>query len=163
MGTPCFMGGMDGTISASPLGGAAVTQRTCDILRYEKRGGDFALVRVQADGTRSELILSATNVVHLGMLAPDFARRMLANKVAEQSGTIGTFVKGKMVSTNVRAIELLLAVLDMMGWRVDRVMTERKARSLASKLVQKADELANLPRPASPRSAVQEKRREPQS
>ena len=140
-----------------------MTSRTCDILRYEKRGGDFALVRVQADGTRSELILTSTNVVHLGMLAPDFARRLLANKVAEQSGTIGTLVKGKMVSTNVRAIELLLTVLDMMGWRFDHVMTERKARSLASKLVQKADELAKLPSPASPSAAVQENRQQPQS
>ena len=140
-----------------------MTRRTCDILRYEKRGPDFALVRIQADGTRSELLLTAANVVHLGMLAPDFARRLLANKVAERSGTIGTLVKGKMVSTNVRAIEMLLAVLDRPGWRFDPVKTERRARSLASKLVQKADELARLRSPASPSSAVQGKRRLPQS
>jgi hypothetical protein len=125
-----------------------VTRKTCDILRYERRGADFALVRIEADGSRSELILTAANVVHLGMLAPDFSRRLLANKVSEKSGTIGAFVKNKMLRTNVRTIEVLMRMLEKGKWGLDSVMTEQRARRIASKLVEKADELGKLPRPA---------------
>jgi hypothetical protein len=128
-------------------GGAVVARNTCDILRYEKRGKDFALVRVEADGSRSELLLTAANVVHLGMLAPDFSRRLLANKVSEKSGALGAYVKDRMLSTNVRTIEVLVRILERRGWRLDAVMTEQRARQIASKLLQKADELARRPAP----------------
>jgi hypothetical protein len=125
---------------------------TCDILRYERRGRDFALVRIEADGSRSELLLTAANVVHLGMLAPDFSRRLLANKVADKSGALGTYVKTKMLSTNVRTIEVLMRILEKRGWRLDSVMTEQRARLLASKLVEKADELAKQAAPETRRA-----------
>ena len=73
-----------------------VTRRTCDALHYERRNEDFALVRIEADGSRHELILTAANVVHLGILAPDFARRLLANKAGEKSGTIGAGLKSTL-------------------------------------------------------------------
>ena len=126
-------------------GGAVVTQKTCDILRYERRGKDFALVRIQADGARSELILTAANVVHLGMLAPNYSRRLLANKVADKSGTIGARIKDKMTSTNVRTIEMLLHILEREGWATSAMLTEQKARRLASRLLAKADELGKTP------------------
>jgi hypothetical protein len=124
-----------------------VARKTFDILRYEKRGADFALVRIAADGSRSELFLTAANVVHLGMLAPDFSRRLLTNKIAEKSGTIGAAVKHRVLRTNVRTIEVLMRILERRGWRLDSVMTEQRARLIASKLMEKADELAKLPRP----------------
>jgi len=125
-------------------GGAVVARKTCDILRYERRGDDFALVRIQADGTRSELILTAANVVHLGMLAPDFSRRLLANKVAEKSARIGASLKNKMASTNVRAIEMLMRILERGGGASSAILTEQKARRLASRLLAKADELGKV-------------------
>lgn len=123
-----------------------MARNTCDILRYEKRGRDFALVRIEADGSRSELVLTAANVVHLGMLAPDFSRRLLANKVSEKSGALGAYVKDRMLSTNVRTIEVLVRILEKRGW-LDAVMTEQRARLIAAKLLQKADELARRPAP----------------
>ena len=116
--------------------------RTCDILRYEKRGKEFALVRIEADGSRWELLLTPANVVHLGMLAPDFSRRLLANKVTEKSDRFGTYVKHKMLNTNVRTIEMLMRILEKSGSRLDSVMTEQRARRIASKLLEKADALA---------------------
>ncbi len=130
--------------NAAIPGGAVVTRKTCDILRYERRGTDFALVRIQADGTRSELILTAANVVHLGMLAPDFSRRLLANKVAEKSGRIGAAIRSRMVSTNVRTIETLLRILEKRGRQLNAATMEQRARQLASRLLARADELARL-------------------
>jgi hypothetical protein len=124
-----------------------MARKTCDILRYEKRGKDFALVRIEADGRRSELVLTAANVVHLGMLAPDFSRRLLTNKVAEKSGALGTYVKDKMLSTNMRTLEALMRLLERRRWRLDSVMTEQRARLIAARLLEKADELARRPVP----------------
>ena len=124
------------------LGGTVVTPKTCDILRYERRGENFALVRIEADGTRSELILTAANVVHLGMLAPDFSRRLMANKIAAKSGRVGTAVRNRLVNTNLRTIEILLRVLEKRGRPFGPVLTEQRARRLASKLLAKADKLA---------------------
>jgi rhomboid family protein len=142
-------------------GGTVVTRKTCDILRYECRGENYALVRVEADGTRSELILTAANVVHLGMLAPDFSRRLLANKVAEKSGKIGTAVKSRLVNTNLRTIEMLLGVLERRGRGLDPRLMEQRARRLASKLLAKADELAKGAEPdagRTPANPVDERR-----
>ena len=122
--------------------------KTCDILRYEARGSDFALVRLAADGTRSEIILTPANVVHLGLLAPVFSRRLLANKIGKRSATMAAVVKRRMVNTNLRVVEVLLSALDRSGRRLDSVMTERKARLLASKLIEKADELAKSSEPS---------------
>jgi hypothetical protein len=129
-------------------GGAAVTRKTCDILRFEERGSDFALVRIQADGSRSEVILTAANVVHLGLLAPDFSRRLLADKLGKRSGAIAASLKTVMANTNLRTIEVVLGILDKSGGRLDAVMTERRARLLASRLEEKADALARAAKPS---------------
>ena len=89
--------------------------KTCDILRYEARGSDFALVRIAADGTRSELVLTATNVVHLGLLAPDFSRRLLASKAGKRSGTVATSFRQRLTGAKLRCIEVMLAVLERSG------------------------------------------------
>ena len=123
-------------------------RKTCDMLRYEERGADFALVRIQADGTRSEIILTAANVVHLGLLAPEFSRRLLANKLGKKSGVMAASLKNAVVNTNLRTIEVVLGILDKSGGRLNSVMTERRARSLASRLVEKADTLASAPKPS---------------
>lgn len=119
-----------------------VTRNTCDILRYERRKDDFALVRIEADGRRHELILTAANIIHLGMLAPDFARRLFTHKIGEKSRTIGTSLKTKLVSNNVRAIEILVRILERTGSTANVMLTEKKARQLASKLLARADQLA---------------------
>jgi hypothetical protein len=93
-----------------------VTRKTGDSLRYERRDEDFALVRIDAVGRRHELILTATNVVHLG-IASDFARRLLASKAGEKSGTIGAGLKRTVVRSNVRAIEILVRLLERGGRR----------------------------------------------
>ena len=59
-----------------------------DVLRLETRDQNFALVRTQADGSRSEILLTAANVVHLGLLAPGFAREVLTDKVGQQPGVM---------------------------------------------------------------------------
>jgi membrane associated rhomboid family serine protease len=127
---------------AAMPGGAVVNGKTCDILRYEARGDDFALVRIQADGSRSELILTAANVVHLGMLAPGFSRRLLANKVAGKSGAIGASIKNRMAGTSVRTIETLVRILEREGGAARAALTEQRARRLASRLLARADALA---------------------
>ena len=67
------------TVSATD-GGVPTVHRTLDILTFEQRGEDFVLIRTQADGSRSEIVLTATNVVHLGLLAPGFARQILTER-----------------------------------------------------------------------------------
>ncbi len=124
-----------------------MSRKTSDILRFEERGADFALVRLQADGSRSEIVLTPANVVHLGLLAPDFSRRLLANRVGKKSGAIAASLKNAMVHTNVRTIEVVLGFLDKSGGRLDPVKTERRARLLASRLVEKADKLAKAGKP----------------
>jgi hypothetical protein len=119
-----------------------VTSKTRDTLCFERRNADFALVRIEADGSRNELILTATNVVHLGMLAPDFARRLVAQKAGEKPGVIGTKLKRTLVGTNVRAIEILVRLLERRGRRANSVLTEKRARRMAAKLLAQADQLA---------------------
>lgn len=123
-----------------------MTMRTCDILRYETRGDNFALVRIAADGTRSEIVLTPTNVVHLGLLAPDFSRRVLANKVGKRSATVASSWRRRLVGTNLRFFEFLVAALDRAGRHGDWVMMERRARKLATRLNARADRLAKAPR-----------------
>jgi hypothetical protein len=120
--------------------------KTCDILRFETRGNDFALVRIAADGTRSELLLTSTNVVHLGLLAPVFSRRLLANKVGKRSAAVAASFKHRWVGTNLRIFDVLLAALDRTGRHADWMMMEQRARMLASRLIERADRLAKAPR-----------------
>jgi hypothetical protein len=120
---------------------------SCDILCYEPRGDDFALVRIAADGTRSELILTPMNVVHLGLLAPDFSRRMLASKVGKQSGTVATSFKQRLIGMRLRYFEILLATLERAGRHGDWMVMERRARTLAERFVDRAERLAKAPAP----------------
>lgn len=135
-----------------------MTRRAFDILRYERRGDDYALVRIAADGSRSEIILTAANIVHLGMVTADFSRRLLANKVATKAGSLGARVKHGVLSTNVRTIELLMRILERGGHRPGFVITEQRARQLATRLLAQADELASMPRAGASR-APQRRRR----
>jgi membrane associated rhomboid family serine protease len=139
--------------TASKPAEAVMARKTCDVLRYERRGADFALVRIQADGTRSELILTAANVVHLGMLAPDFSRRLLANKIAEKSSDLSAAIKSKIATINVRAIEAMIRALEKRGLHKSP-MTEQRARRLAAKLLATADEMAKPPGPTATSAPV---------
>jgi hypothetical protein len=123
-------------------GAAPTAQRTFDILTFEQRGEDFALIRVQADGSRPEIILSAANVVHLGLLAPGFARQVLIDKVGQQPGVVAKVVRNTVVNANLRFIEIMLTILDRGGARFDFPTTEQRARALASRLVERADRIA---------------------
>ena len=78
------------------------TRKTFDILTFEQRGEDFALVRVRADGSRSEIVLTAANVVHLGLLAPGFARQVLTDKVGQKPGAVATFVRHTAMNANLQ-------------------------------------------------------------
>ena len=86
--------------------------RPFDILRFERRGEDFALVRVEADGARSELLMTAANVVHLGFLAPGFSRQVLTDRLGRQPGSVARFVRHTAMNANLRIIEILLTILD---------------------------------------------------
>jgi membrane associated rhomboid family serine protease len=122
-----------------------VVHRTADILNFEQRGSDFALVRNQADGSRSEIILTAANIVHLGLLAPGFARQVLTEKVGHQPGAVASLVRHKAMNANLRFIEILITILDRGGPRFNFPATERRARALAVKLAERADRLAGAP------------------
>lgn len=127
---------------------APVARPTFDVLHLEARGQNFALVRTQADGSRFDIVLTAANVVHLGLLAPRFAREVLTDKVGQQPGVVVGFLRHGAMNANLRLIELLITILDKGGERFDFPVTERRARALASKLVERADRIANAPRPA---------------
>ena len=115
-------------------------------------------MRIEADGTRHELLLTAGNIVHLGMLAPNFARRLLAHKVSEKSGTIGTSFKTRFAKTNVRAIAMLIGWLERReGGAAGAMLTEEKARQLASKLLERADQLAKTAAPKHPAPSADER------
>ncbi len=118
------------------------TRKTFDILTFEQRGEDFALVRVRTDGSRSEIVLTAANVVHLGLLAPGFSRQVLTDKVGQKPGAVATFVRNTAMNANLRFIEIVLTILERGGGRFDFPTTERRARALASKLVERADRIA---------------------
>jgi membrane associated rhomboid family serine protease len=137
--------------SAQPTAATAATAagpppgQTADILTFEPRGANFALVRNEANGSRSEIVLTATNVVHLGLLAPTFSRQVLIDRVGRQPGVVAGFVRLRAMNANLRFIEVLLTILERGGARLDFSTTERRARALASKLVQRADRIANTP------------------
>jgi membrane associated rhomboid family serine protease len=124
---------------------APAPRRTADILTFEPRGEDFALVRLQADGSRSEIVLTAANVVHLGLLAPGFSRQVLTAKVGKQPGVLAAVVRYRAMNANLRFIEVLLTILERGGARLDLSTTERRARALASRLMERADRIANAP------------------
>ena len=135
-------------IKAEDTAATSAVRPILDVLRLETRGQNFALVRKQADGSRSEIILTAANVVHLGLLAPGFAREVLTDKVGEQPGVMARFARHGALNVNLRLIELLIKILDKGGERLDLPVMERQARALASKLVERADRIASVPRPA---------------
>ena len=124
---------------------APVVHRTADILSFEPHGSDFLLSRNQADGSRSEIILTAANIVHLGLLAPGFARQVLTDKVGQQPGTVAKFVRHTAMNANLRFIEIVLTMLDRGGPRFNFPATERRARALAVRLVERADRIAGTP------------------
>ena len=134
-----------GVQSVPGADGPPATGRTFDILTFERRGEDFALVRIRADGSRSEVFLTAANVVHLGLLAPGFARQVLIGKVGQKPGAVATFVRHTAMNANMRFIEIMLTILERGGGRFDFPTTERRARALASKLVERADKIASSP------------------
>jgi membrane associated rhomboid family serine protease len=129
-------------------GSVPITPRTADILCFEQRGPDFVLMRHQADGSRSEIILTAANVVHLGLLAPGFARQVLTDKVGHQPGAVARLVRHTALNANLRFIEIMLTILDRGGPRFNFPVTERRARALAERLVERADRIAGTPDPA---------------
>ena len=51
------------------------------------------------------------------------------------------------MNANLRFIEIMLTILDRGGRRFDFPTTERRARALASKLVERADRIAGAPKP----------------
>jgi hypothetical protein len=129
---------------ASPEGleGAPAISKRCDILKYEERGEDYALVRMQADGSRSEIILTTINIVHLSLITPGFARQVLARRFGQQPNVLAKVIGQAVTNTNLRIIEVLLTILDRGGARFDFPATERRARALATKLVARADRIA---------------------
>jgi membrane associated rhomboid family serine protease len=130
---------------AAPAASDAIVHRTADILNFEQRGSDFVLVRSQADGSRSELILTAANIVHLGLLAPGFARQVLTDRIGHQPGAVAKVVRHTALNANLRFIEILLTILDRGGPRFNFPATEKRARALAVKLVERADRIAGAP------------------
>jgi membrane associated rhomboid family serine protease len=141
---------MEWAFSSSRAAGAPPSQvsptappRAADVLTFEARSEGFALVRACGDGSRSEIVLTPTNIVHLGLLAPGFARQVLTEKVGRQPGVVATLVRHTALRTNLRLIDALLTILDKGGGRLDFATTERRARALASRLVERADKIAS--------------------
>ena len=120
---------------------ASIMHRTADILSFEQRGSDFVLMRNQADGSRSEITLTAANVVHLGLLAPGFARQVLTDKLGHQPSAVARLVRHTAMNANLRFIEIMLTILDRGGPRFNFPVTERRARALAVRLVERADRI----------------------
>ena len=120
-------------------------RKTADVLAFEPRGEDFALVRLKADGSRSEIVLTSANVVHLGLLAPGFSRQVLTDTLGKQPGLVAAIVRSGAMNANLRFIEVLLTILERGGARLDLSTTERRTRALASKLMERADRIANNP------------------
>jgi len=131
-------------LAAAP-GSPPIAARTADILCFEQRGPDFVLMRNQADGSRSEIILTAANVVHLGLLAPGFARQVLTDKVGHQPGAVARVVRHTAMNANLRFLEIMLTILDRGGPRFNFPVTERRARALAERLVKRADRIGGTP------------------
>jgi hypothetical protein len=134
-----------GTQTGKAEASAGAPRKTADVLAFEPRGEDFALVRLKADGSRSEIVLTTANVVHLGLLAPGFSRQVLTDKLGKQPGVVAAVVRSGAMNANLRFIEVLLTILDRGGARLDFSTTERRARALASKLMERADRIANTP------------------
>jgi rhomboid family protein len=131
-------------LAAAP-GSAPIAHRTADILCFEQRGPDFVLMRNQADGSRSEIILTAANVVHLGLLAPGFARQVLTDKIGHQPGAVAKLVRHTAMNANLRFMEIMLTILDRGGPRFNFPATERRTRALAERLVKRADRIGGTP------------------
>ena len=57
--------------------------------------------------------------------------------------TPSTIVRHTALRTNLKLIDALLTILDKGGGRLDFATTERRARALASRLVERADKIAS--------------------
>ena len=136
--------------------GPPATRKTFDILTFERRGEDFALVRIRADGSRSEIFLTAANVVHLGLLAPGFARQVLTDKVGQKPGAVATFVRHTAMNANLRFIEIMLTILERGGGRFDFPTTERRARALGLEVGGTGRQDRQLPCASPPRSCARD-------
>lgn len=74
-----------------------------ETIGFEDRGDDYALVRTDADGTRTEIILTATN---LGALSRALPKQM-------------TIAAGRRISPRMRAMTIIFMgkFLSGLGWR----------------------------------------------
>ncbi|HEY7085529.1 MAG TPA: rhomboid family intramembrane serine protease [Hyphomicrobiaceae bacterium] len=139
------LAGAGQAVEGSAEASASGRRKTADVLAFEPRGEHFALIRLKADGSRSEIVLTTANVVHLGLLAPGFSRQVLTDKLGKQPGVVAAIVRSGAMNANLRFMEVLLTILDRGGARLDLSTTERRTRALASRLMERADRIANTP------------------
>ena len=117
---------------------------TTEQLSIEPRGSNHVLVRTDAHGVRTELVLSEANIGWLARLAPQHLRKILAAKSEKIPGvtmTLSIPVRNIRLNTDLHQTEILLAVFDRFDGEADYSLEPALARQLAEKLIVKCDEI----------------------
>lgn len=135
---------------------AANRVSTAESLSFERRGEAFALVRVDKSGKRSEMILSASNVLFLPRIIQDVIHRIMssrASRVLTDRGAlpiVAVPVVEVQLNTDIHKSEILLTMCDGFGNRSSFALPFEVAKPLGARLPARVDEIEKMPQRALP-------------
>jgi hypothetical protein len=125
--------------------------RDYEELSIEPRGDDYALIRDSGSGTRTEIILSESNVVFLGRLAPMVARRIVASKSPAGSGvsaSVAAPAKDFELNSDLHNELVLLRIRDEFDGEFDFSFSPAGGSHLGERLIAWSEKVAVAPKPS---------------
>lgn len=106
-----------------------------DRISLEQRDDDYALIRVAADGARSEMVLSAANVITLAQSAQRLRDRLLPKLSRPGADAISvTPVVQVGLNTDLHKTAIHLTMIDQNGAQMTFSLPPQVARPLADRL-----------------------------
>jgi hypothetical protein len=112
-----------------------------ETLCIEERGDNFALVRIDADGNKTELVLPEAGLIFLARAIPQTLQKVItARNVRGGSPIIAVPVEHVRVSADMHATDLLLTMIDKFGNETGFAVPLDIARPVAERLITLASE-----------------------
>ena len=117
-----------------------------DTLDIEPQGSDFAIVHVNPEGRRHELVLSENLVVALARMIPQAARRIRAGMAPNRRDialAVAVHPKSLDVKVDLHKSTAIVRVVDEWEADFDFALTALQAREFAKKLLARAEQIEN--------------------
>jgi hypothetical protein len=129
-----------------PIGVSAVVHEVpqTEAISIEARGEDFALVRTDENGNRTELALSWASLIFFGRMLPQTLQKitaMRANRKREGSPAIAVPLQSFRLGVDVEAAELLVTMIDRFGNEMGFALSPDIARPFGQHLLLRVAEL----------------------